>query len=1003
MKILKIRFRNIHSLKGDHEIDFTAAPLAGSGIFAITGQTGSGKTTILDVISLALYNRIPRVSAAITKKLIGETWLIVTRNTGEAMAEVTYACPAGVFTSKWSISSTRNNTLRDHQMELFDEAGLPQDIKKAEVPAKNAAQIGLNFDQFVKAILLAQGDFSAFLKARADERGALLEKVTGTEIYRRLGIVAFQKNKEQSEALERLMDEAKSRENTLLSPEDYEQVVDDIALYEKEMAKLSQQIADIKSQEELKNGITALSATIEILAQQFQEQMDLLEAFHGQNGEAMEKHRQLMPHKEDFWNWQQLGINLNDKIERLTAIEKELQECADENTLVEQEVRMLTQSDEEVDAALDAFRKKVLDLQGRRSQAAALKDNAGKEVLAEVREAGIILAEENPAAVEVTLRDALKQKQSETSALGDQLDEESREAPLDSASALEETLETVRKLVTQNDSLAEKKGEQEKRQGEIDILQQEVNELPEAIEKARLEQEIAQLALDGLEKERTIRNLSASLEEHRAKLVEGEACPLCGSREHPYSQGLPPVDDELDLKISKAKTENEGLKTSHGKLNASLTFKKDLLRAKQGEAQTTAEQVTELEEKIRMATASLPEGFRQTKPVELEEELKTRIELLKQFSRAQKTERKLQEIILRAGTWKSHSQTYDKLDAEVRKIFEGEDVVTETNALSLRFHSNRQRQQDLMNETLEVQQSKAGYQEELVQLNEGLLLALPSYASVEEAMGNLMKDRDYEKLKEQEDKLAGNIRDLTSELKVHRENLEEKKKRDVTDTAEELQAIREQKEGLLKEQQDQRDFLVGKRDFQLLTLEQLKDLREKIEERRHKNEKWVLLRKYIGDAEGKKFSTFAQELTLHQLAQLANQRLVMLSGRYQLDIPSPDEDDSLVVIDTHMGDMRRSVKSLSGGESFLVSLSLALALSDLAARKVKIGSLFIDEGFGSLDKLTLDQTIDTLEKLQYTSKKTIGVISHVEAMQERITTQIRLEKTGQGHSKLTVV
>ena len=66
MKILKIRFRNIHSLKGDHEIDFTAAPLAGSGIFAITGQTGSGKTTILDVISLALYNRIPRVSAAIT-------------------------------------------------------------------------------------------------------------------------------------------------------------------------------------------------------------------------------------------------------------------------------------------------------------------------------------------------------------------------------------------------------------------------------------------------------------------------------------------------------------------------------------------------------------------------------------------------------------------------------------------------------------------------------------------------------------------------------------------------------------------------------------------------------------------------------------------------------------------------------------------------------------------------------------------------------------------------
>jgi DNA repair protein SbcC/Rad50 len=103
---------------------------------------------------------------------------------------------------------------------------------------------------------------------------------------------------------------------------------------------------------------------------------------------------------------------------------------------------------------------------------------------------------------------------------------------------------------------------------------------------------------------------------------------------------------------------------------------------------------------------------------------------------------------------------------------------------------------------------------------------------------------------------------------------------------------------------------------------------------------------------------------------------------------------SLVVIDTNMGDMRRSVKSLSGGETFLVSLSLALALSDLTSKTVEIGSLFIDEGFGSLDKLTLDHTMDTLEKLQYETGKAIGVISHVDAMQERITTQIKVEKGG---------
>ena len=132
-------------------------------------------------------------------------------------------------------------------------------------------------------------------------------------------------------------------------------------------------------------------------------------------------------------------------------------------------------------------------------------------------------------------------------------------------------------------------------------------------------------------------------------------------------------------------------------------------------------------------------------------------------------------------------------------------------------------------------------------------------------------------------------------------------------------------------------------------------------------------------------------------------RMDLLSDRYRLDMPGKDEDDSLAVIDRHMGDLRRSVKSLSGGETFLVSLSLALALSDLASRQVEIKSLFIDEGFGSLDKVTLDQTIDTLERLQNETSKTIGVISHIEAMQERITTQIRLTRNGQGYSSVEIV
>ena len=128
-----------------------------------------------------------------------------------------------------------------------------------------------------------------------------------------------------------------------------------------------------------------------------------------------------------------------------------------------------------------------------------------------------------------------------------------------------------------------------------------------------------------------------------------------------------------------------------------------------------------------------------------------------------------------------------------------------------------------------------------------------------------------------------------------------------------------------------------------------------------------------------------------------------LSDRYRIDQPTDEEDDSLVAIDEHMGRQRRSIKTLSGGETFILSLALALALSDLASRNIEINSLFIDEGFGTLDPETLDQTLDTLEVLQAESSKMIGVISHVESLKERIATQIQLTQNGQGYSNLKIV
>ena len=162
---------------------------------------------------------------------------------------------------------------------------------------------------------------------------------------------------------------------------------------------------------------------------------------------------------------------------------------------------------------------------------------------------------------------------------------------------------------------------------------------------------------------------------------------------------------------------------------------------------------------------------------------------------------------------------------------------------------------------------------------------------------------------------------------------------------------------------------------------------------------WEQLNELIGSNNGSKFSKYAQQYTLDRLLQYANRQMRLLNKRYTLQrIP---ESLSLQVIDNDMAAEVRSVYSLSGGESFLVSLALALALSSLSSSKMNVETLFIDEGFGSLDTDTLSVALDALESLQNQGKK-VGVISHVQEMVERIAVKVEVQKEGNGRSKIVV-
>lgn len=181
--------------------------------------------------------------------------------------------------------------------------------------------------------------------------------------------------------------------------------------------------------------------------------------------------------------------------------------------------------------------------------------------------------------------------------------------------------------------------------------------------------------------------------------------------------------------------------------------------------------------------------------------------------------------------------------------------------------------------------------------------------------------------------------------------------------------------------------------------EQVAKSKEALEARREAFIHLERLNHLIGSADGAKFRRFAQSLTLDHLVYLANQHLDILHRRYQL---MRNEDAlSLLVVDTWQANASRDTKTLSGGESFLVSLALALALSDLVSHKTSIDSLFLDEGFGTLDSETLESALDALDNL-HSSGKTIGIISHISALKERIPVQIKLTKqSGLGVSRLS--
>ena len=221
MKILAIRLKNLASLAGPFEIDFTAEPLASAGLFAITGPTGAGKSTLLDALCLALFGAVPRLGDTGQAKMpdadtdisIGDPRTLVRRGTGGGYAEVDFVGVNGRrYRARWEANRARDKAsgkLQNSRQSLIDlDSDQLLASQKTEYKTQLELALGLNFEQFTRAVLLAQSEFSAFLKANDNERSELLEKLTDTALYTQLGRRAFDKAKEAKDAHKHLQDQA---------------------------------------------------------------------------------------------------------------------------------------------------------------------------------------------------------------------------------------------------------------------------------------------------------------------------------------------------------------------------------------------------------------------------------------------------------------------------------------------------------------------------------------------------------------------------------------------------------------------------------------------------------------------------------------------------------------------------------------------------------------------------------------------------------------------------
>lgn len=986
MKILAIRGRNLASLEGDFEIDFTVEPLLSAGIFAISGPTGAGKSTLLDTMCLALFARTPRTDQAkennvklqdVSNEQLSQSdpRFLLRRGTSSGFAEVDFMALNGHrYRTRWSVARARdkeNGRLQNPRLALYNlDKEEEEQGTRSDLQARIIDLIGLTFEQFTRSVLLAQNDFSTFLKAEQGEKASLLEKLTGTELYSAISRQIFERNARAKEAFDLIQTRIQGIE--LLTDEEENDLRIRLAGTEKELQRVEKAKAE---QQALQEAVRSIEQQITIRQRQQKEAADKL--VHATELLTVARHEY------------EKGVEEQQQSEaRFKSLQQEILQARKLDIQLDAAIRDLSHSEQQLKNV--TLRKGEAE---KKYQAAIFRQKLGMEEIARL----------------TAWRERYKEKESiaeQLSALLLHLDAAS--AARSGVEVANRSIETLRQEVvalnkqlvglqqtSANKQQALKQAEEDYRSLEEKLKAVDASALDKQIEKLRQERE--QLLIEQARLE-----ASGNIKDLRGRLQDGQPCPVCGSTHHPFVNQAPvtPVST-LTLQLQDLSNKKETyiahtrhlarlqqqLLQLHKELADSEAACKDMIGKQQLSVSRQEREETIVKEQSVQLTQSLsaadllfgngewqkawlrnPETFRKT---------------LTDFARQwhENTE-KLHQLERQESAQKAECESLASFLPSLEKQAEESGQLHEKNRAA--FSSLQAERKKLLNG-----RSADSVEQEYIRRMEELKERLKKLSATQtEQSGIADQTRGIA------DQIAKDLTEASADL-LRRKAALDKWTADYLDSSggEPLEVI-------LSRYTQEKTELAFRLRTQTENKAKVSGLQEELNVRRTESERWAKLNELAGSADGAKFRRIAQGYTLDILLNYANVQLRELTRRYRLErVP---ETLALQVIDRDMCDEVRTVHSLSGGESFLVSLALALGLSSLSSNRMRVESLFIDEGFGSLDAETLRVAMDALESLRTQGRK-IGVISHVQEMTERIPVRICVNRAGNGRSFLEVL